>query len=166
MHGNWHHSWHGDCIYAVSNWLLVPATNNEISVILKISMVFCRRDNYFLFCHSTTYHSHSFLSKDKQLYDVTTINESHNWLCVHITNYWVNTFTSFYKLWFELHIYIYTWFWFLKCVLFVGVMFLETCSSFKGDGGGGGWEKEKKGRKKKVQDTVLSISEVTVVDNN
>lgn len=44
-------------------------------------------------------------------------------------------------------------------------MFLYIRSSFKGDGGGGGGE-EKKGRKEKVQDSALSISEITVVDNN
>jgi hypothetical protein len=72
MHGNWHHTLHGAHIFAVGNWLLAPTTNNEISVILKTSMAFCRKDNYVLFSCSTTYHSHCFLSKDKTVDDMTS----------------------------------------------------------------------------------------------
>ena len=108
MHGNWHHKRHGVCVLAVGNWLLVPTTNNDISVILKTSMAFCRKDNYSLFSQSTTYHCHCFLSKHKPVDDVINIKESYNWLCVHITNYWINICTPIYKLWFYLHIYIYT----------------------------------------------------------
>jgi hypothetical protein len=78
MHGNWHHTRHGACVSALGNWLLVPTTNNEISVILKTSMAFCRKNNYFLFSHSTTYHAHCFLSKDKPVDDVINIKESYN----------------------------------------------------------------------------------------
>jgi hypothetical protein len=47
MHGNWHHTLHDACIPAVLNWLLAPTTNNEITVILKTSMVFCGKGNYY-----------------------------------------------------------------------------------------------------------------------
>jgi hypothetical protein len=49
MHGNWHHKLHGACVPAIGNWLLAPTTNNEISVTLKTSMAFCRKDNYHTF---------------------------------------------------------------------------------------------------------------------